>query len=716
MKKILAFTIALAITGIELFGGEKNLNGSESDWLLIVVFILAAIGILVLFVYSSRISKMKKEYQKIEKNSKDLEEKQNELLAGMSTDIQKMVKQAIGSTSAIANKNKSNEINQELSTVLQTENQLLDIANDLIEFIHLKAKKVTITSNRYVLDNLLNDITGFISKNYSIKTLELTYKIDNAIPEELIGDTLKISKILYNLLDYSIRNGATKLLLHVNKAPGFQSENELTFSILANINIDVENDAFFFKTQYDEENNKYDSLGLFVAKELATLMNGELIARNDKNGKVEFIFSTSFLYPNDYSKKPIDNNLLKKKTLIVENNDQYASALKEMLKAYEHKVTTLSPKLFFEKEDVLQNYNLIILDEKIFTASVIKSLEKIDKGQDIKVIALSNFFNPVNSQYYTKIADHKLLKPTIRGTLRHLLETAYLSKEAQEVSQADKVRSTNLKIYRDEFAKTPSVTPETFTLFKDHKLLIVEDDAINQKVLQSVLRKSGMEIDVANNGEECLKLLKEKKHYDIILMDINMPTMDGYTATREIRSNSDYDSIPIIALTTLTSTDEINKMFNTGMNAHLAKPFHKENLFTAFDMYLKSNDEEVTFYKAREVEVTYPGLNIKQGISKVNNNEEFYKEILVEFLATYQNSAIFFEKLINDFRYEQVRMYCLDIKGLSGLIGATELHALMIEIHHQLIFKKFDMLDNYVTRFHETVSTVSKSIKEYIDS
>ena len=706
----------LETLGVELFGGQESLSQGDNE-LLIATFLLGGIGIMTLILSSLRITKVKKEYVKIEKSSKELEEKQNELLSNMSVNIHDMVKQAIGTTSAIAEKMNSNEINQELHNVLKTENQLLDIANDLIEFLHLKAKKVKISNSRYKLDNLLNDITGFVSENFRIQSLHLTYKIDKDIPTELIGDTLKISKVLYNLLDYSIRNGATDLLLHIYKAPGFQSQSELTFSIHTNMKIDVENDPFFFKTQYDEENNKYDSLGLFVAKELASLMKGELITRNDENGEVEFLLSVLFHAPEISINKIQDSRLLHKKTLVVDTNVHYGDAIKEMLEVYEHDVTILTPELFFQKQHILEEYNLIILDEKLFNASVIKSLEKLNKNSDIKVIALSNFFNPSNAKYYTKIADYELIKPTIRGTLRRLLETIYLSKEEQNRTKEQKGRTTNLKVYKETFAKTPDVTIDTFALFKGHKLLIVEDDIINQKVLMGILKRSEMEIDIANNGEECITLLEKKKHYDMILMDINMPTMDGYTATREIRSNKEYDSIPIISLTALISSDEIRKMFSIGMNAHLAKPFYKEMLFTAFDMFLTSTNEEVAFAKPKEEKILhYDGLDIKRGTRQANNNEEFYKEILLEFLMTYQDSAQIFEKLIHDFRYEQVRMYCLDIKGLSGLIGAMELHNLMVEIHHQLIFKKFDMLDGYVQPFHKTVNTLNSSIKAYIES
>ena len=689
---------------------------NNTDWLIIATFILGGIGLVTLIISSFRISKLKKEYEKIEQSGKEFEDKQNELLSSMSANIHKMVKQAIGSTNALADKMQSKEINQELSDVLQTENQLLDTANDLIEFLHLKAKKVTISNNNYKLDNLLNDITGFISKNFNIRSLHLAYKIDKNIPGELIGDTLKISKVIYNLLDYSIRNGASNLLLHIYRAPGFQSNNELTFLIHTNMTLDVENDALFFKTQYDEENGKYDSLGLFVAKELAALMQGELITRNDKNGRVEFLFSMAFNAPEDATKKEYDSRLLQKKTLIVESNSYYADALKEMLEVYAHNVTILKPDLFFQEQHDLQEFDLIALDEKLFNASVIKSLEKLDKAKT-KVIALSNFFNPMNAQYYTKVADYKILKPTVRGTLRRVLEEIYIPKEELEDSTALERRSTQLKVYTEDFAKTSDVSIDTFALFQGQKLLIVEDDVINQRVLLGVLKRSGMEIDVANNGEECLEMLKEKGHYDLILMDINMPIMDGYTATREIRRHSEYDSIPIVSLTALISPDEITKMFNLGMNAHLAKPFHKEKLFTAFDMFLTSSNENVELPKPQgEKPAHYDGLDIQKGIVQANNNEEFYREILVEFLELYKDSAQVFEKLIHDFRYEQVRMQCLDIKGLSGLIGATQLHDLMVEIHHQLIFKKFDMLGDYVQLFHHTVSTVADSINSYLES
>lgn len=715
MKYPLPVLTLFFATQIELFA-QENQSMQTAYGFFLAAFVFGAIGITSFLLSSYKLKKIKEQTRRSE-GSADLEMQQNQLLSTMSENIYKMVKQAVGNTSAIASKVVKEDLNKELCSVIQTENQLLDLANDLIEFLHLKAKKVTIHHNNYKLDNLLNDLTGFISKNFHAKAIQLSFHIDKNIPSELTGDTLKISKVLYNLLDYSIRKGANDIVLKTSKSAGFQSTNELTFLIHTNLHLDVEKDPFFFKTHYDEKSNSYDSLGLFVAKELAALMQGELIARNDAQGRLEFLFSMVFHAPNNGRKQTIAPQLLHKNVLIVDHNARYGLALKEMLEVYAHKVFVLRPEEFLTKPQDLSCYDIIALDEKLFTASIVKSLEKLEKRNGLKIIALSNFFNPIDAKYYTKVANLKLLKPTTPGTLLRALETFYLPQQHKKTPTHQRATTSRLKIYTNSFANTPDVSIENFVLFKGLRLLIVEDDVINQKVLQGVLKRSEMLIDVANNGEECLKLLEKNKHYDMILMDINMPVIDGYTATQKIRQNSAYDTIAIIALTALTSPDEIHKMFDVGMNGHLAKPLHKEQLFTAFDMFLQQTNEDLKPTQRQTTKQThYEGLDIEKGIARANNNEDFYKEILEEFLNTYRKSPEIFEKLIYDFRYEQIRMLCLDIKGLAGLIGATELHALMNEIHQQLIFKKFDLLSDYTQAFYQKIEILNKTIEKYIQN
>ncbi|MDY0116656.1 MAG: response regulator [Sulfurimonadaceae bacterium] len=687
-------------------------DASSLSGLYIIAFSIAIAGVASLIFAASRIKTIKKDYEKIQQTSKELEDKQTQMVASMSEQILSMVKQAVGGTTAIANKIKKNEITEELSSVIESEYKLLDMANDLIEFLRLKSKRVTISPNNYKLDNLLNDLTGFLSKNLETTNLELTYAVDKNIPGELIGDTLKISKILYNIMDYTVEQGATKLVLHVSKTRGFERNYELTFFVKTNLKRDIEKDTSLFKAIYNESNDSYDSLGLFVAKELASLMEGELIARNDIKGNIEFLFSMAFVHPEIILQDDLDTRLLRKDIAIVDTNTDYAQALKTMLETYKHNVMVIKPSEFLQQMRETESFDIIAMDEKLFSAETMKQLEKIPTYKNAKVLALSNYLSKTNTHYYTKDADFKLFKPTTRESLLMLLRRIYLPQEEQIA--CSKRSATHLKTYTESFEKTPDVTSETFALFKGAKILIVEDDVINQKVVAGVLKHSLMQIDIANDGEECLEFLAREKHYDLILMDINMPKMDGYAATKIIRQDSSYNKVAIISLTALTSPDEIHKMFEVGMNAHLAKPLHKAELFTALDMFLQQTDEML--HEEKPKKLTFEGLDREKGIAKANGSEEFYKEILREFYETYKNSAKIFEKLIHDYRYEQVRMLCLDIKGLAGSIGANELHDLMFDIHQKLIFKKFDMLPEYINPFQEKLTVLNSTIKNYIES
>ncbi|MCD6433401.1 MAG: response regulator, partial [Sulfurimonas sp.] len=199
-----------------------------------------------------------------------------------------------------------------------------------------------------------------------------------------------------------------------------------------------------------------------------------------------------------------------------------------------------------------------------------------------------------------------------------------------------------------------------------------------------------------------------------IFMDINMPVMDGYTATIKIRHDSRYNQLPIIALSALTSVSEVDNMFTTGMNGYLAKPLKKEKLFTVFTLFVTKRAENNKVEEREEKTITQlDGLNIKLGISQSSSSEVFYKEILLEFKDAYSHSSDVFEKLVTDFRYEQLRMLCLDLKGLSGAIGAQDMQNLTTEVLQKLLFKKYELIPSFVEKYSKELKKLNKSIDEY---
>ena len=194
-----------------------------------------------------------------------------------------------------------------------------------------------------------------------------------------------------------------------------------------------------------------------------------------------------------------------------------------------------------------------------------------------------------------------------------------------------------------------------------------------------------------------------------------MPVMDGYTTTKHIRENPNYDMIPIIALTALTSHAEINAVFDVGMNAYLAKPLKKEKLFSAFAMFIHNKkDERRQSIRYEERVIKLRGLNVGVGINNSSSNDFFYKEILKEFQDTYKDSDKVFTKLVEDFRYEQLRMLCLDIRGLSASIGAEDMSLLASEVLKLLLFKKYDILKDFSPLYAKSLQRLNSSIEEYL--
>ncbi|MFT7824874.1 MAG: response regulator, partial [Sulfurimonas sp.] len=184
---------------------------------------------------------------------------------------------------------------------------------------------------------------------------------------------------------------------------------------------------------------------------------------------------------------------------------------------------------------------------------------------------------------------------------------------------------------------------------------------------------------MASDGEETVHVVTSGEvDFDLILMDINMPVMDGYTATSLIRQDCHYDGVPIVSFTALILDSEKQKMFGSGINAILSKPLNIGKLYTVFSMYM--SDQAFDMKKKedqKEMEAVFEGLDIKSGIGHANHNEALYIEVLKEFREIYGNSYEVFSRLAEEKSYEQMKMLCIDLRGLTGTIGALELQHLI---------------------------------------
>ena len=257
------------------------------------------------------------------------------------------------------------------------------------------------------------------------------------------------------------------------------------------------------------------------------------------------------------------------------------------------------------------------------------------------------------------------------------------------------------------------ITKDNFKEFAGERILVAEDNLINQKVIKGLLADSGIEITIADDGQECLDILEKDNNFLLILMDAHMPRVNGFEATIEIRAKSDYDHILVVALSGDTAADDIKKMTEAGMSEHLEKPLRMEALYDIFYAYTGGNSkveddegEYITIYMTKE-------LDGDQGLDVCGGDEDFYHEILNEFIATYENSTQELGNLLRSGDLRAADRLLLDLVGLTANIGAKNLNEISQIIKASLNDTTEKSYLTLVDQYKTSLENLIKDVKEY---
>ncbi len=692
-------------------------------WIWVALFALAIVGIIILFVSSHQARKTQRLHKILFDKQLEMEKNQTLLLTNMSENIHDIAKQALErGQNPLAKKSKSFKNKDEI--LANVENRLLDVTNDLIDFLRLKSKKVEIINEEFNINNVLNEVSGSLCSQFAGSSTELIFDIDKNIPRRIIGDSLHLGQILDSILAHLMDQvDVEEVKLEISMFDTFEDRIELQY-LFTDIGNGLTPEAIdkLFVPYYDEMTGAYVGLGLFVANELVGMMNGELSVHSAVGRGSTFTLSLPFVTMERRNKRMYrlpDKILIEKKVFIVDSNYNSALAIKKMFAYFRHEVKVLSQEEFMKNIPNLSSFDIVVIHESLFNVRLVEYLTKIKMGKELKVIALNALLQADKKSFVNDVIDIHLFKPLNQERIFEMIINLYDIKASAYSIDEEKDDRPKAKIHKTHMQETKGITREKFKDFSGKNILIVEDNLINQKVLTTLLHLSGMHITIANNGQEAVDIVKESKiEFDIVLMDINMPIMDGYTATQMIRLDSKYDTLPIVAFTALVLDSETQKMFQAGINAFLSKPLNIGKLYTALAMYLSYEPVMKTIKKITQPKkvISYRGINIDNGIRHANNSESLYLEILKEFSEAYGTSDDVFIKLIREHRYEQVKMLCLDMRGLTGSIGAEDMHNLMTEILQQLLYKKYDMVGNYKEKYIFEIQTLNKSITQYIEA
>ncbi len=704
---------------------ESLLISADNPLILLALFTLGIVGIIILFISSKELLKTKQLHEELVTRQREIEDGQINLLSNMSENIFKLTQETIENRNTILKNTKDRSLEHLLENLINSENTLLDRTNDLIGFLRIKSKKVKIINERFNLNNVLNEVAGLVGANHEGSKAELIFDIDHTVPRFLIGDSLHLGHILTNLLEFSLsQTSADEVRLNVTIFHTFEAKTELQFQIIdTGAGFDQTDIEKIFIPFYDEQSSEYIGLGRFVAHQLVELMGGEISVQSSRGKGTAFTFVLPIQVNNSEEKRNYrlpEKILTAKKVFIADSNHNVALSIKKMFAYFRHDVRVMTQEQFTAAKPKLEEFDIVILGEELFNSFVVEYCKTLQKNRDIKIISVGSMLRPLKSKIAEDVISRRIEMPINQERVFELIVDLYGVKEEQtaaDVSGKAKEESDRELIYKMHIAETPNIKREQFIDFSGANILIVEDNLINQKVLVNILDKSGINLSLANNGEEAVMLITSgKKNFDLVLMDINMPVMDGYAATEYIRKTGKFDTLPIVSFTALVLDSEIEKMYHCGLNAFLPKPINIGKLYTAFERYIGTNKKAVSLrdtLSAKEVKID--GLDIGKGIKYAGGNEAMYIEILREFLVAYGKSGELVSRLVRENRNEQLKMLCLDLKGLTATIGGYKLYDVADKIHKIFIYKDLSLLPKYAQEYEVELERLKGSIRTYID-
>lgn len=574
-------------------------------------------------------------------------------------------------------------------TILNDDNQ----NHEFINFLKSNTENAKINNDIFRVQNLLNNVYALIEQDIQRKNIEFIYNVSPTVPIELVSDNLRIQKILYNLITYVIDVSDCKNVIVTLKSSTI--EKSMHFKITSNDNTKQEIQK---NISHDTEEK------LTIVKNIISEMKGHC---NSNNQSFVYDFTLPILenelYVETYYTLP--DSIKNKKVLLCEKNATSANILKNIFEHFGLKVKIHASDNISEVKD-LTHYDMIVFDTTQLIDIYLRHLGDIKTKSSLKIISLSNIPSKKRRRHQpNSIIDKYLYKPLSYGTIYTTLYDLYI-KQAPQTEKSPLKQNDDIHFIQE----TKNITPENFQDFNGGHILLIEDNIINQKIIQSILAKSTMQLQIANNGVEALEYLDNHPNVDLILTDINMPIMDGYEFTEKIREKDIFSSTPVVVVSALNFRDEIEKMYTAGANAHLTKPFKIGELYTAFNMYIQNLS-----HKEKEIKYTDDTSILDTGIGIKNiKNIISYEDALREALVSQEQSHEYIKELIIKKEFDTLYHYCKDKKSDNLSIGAIGLSNILNEIMILAENREEAILQTYIFSYFNEWRKARQYINYYL--
>ncbi len=465
-----------------------------------------------------------------------------------------------------------------IEKISKASERMLQLINDFLDFSKLEAKKIEIEHIEFDLNDVLESLSDNIGIEANKKGLDFLYQVESSLPKKYIGDPLRISQVLLNLISNAIKftpEGGVYLTIkeHERDDTFITLEFEVEDSGIGLTQDQIES-AFALFSQTDSATSRLyggSGLGLAISKELVELMGGSIRCQKAQSGGARFVFTIKLQMYNPNEQRIYrlpSKSMMFKRAIIIDTNAQSIEFLTLKLEYFHYNVVTLASLSEVAKKET--HFDLLFLDETHFNERSVSYLNSIKASYAVKIILVETLYNKIKNSKIPFEFDHKLIKPFSQQRIVDMVVDLYSS------TPVITNNSSNVEVtLKEQLLQLPHAT-----------ILLAEDNEINQKVILGLLKKTPIEVIVANNGEEAVALAKQHHNISLIFMDLSMPVMDGYTATVQIKQIPQYEEVPIVALSANVMSEEMEKILSVGMEEYLPKPFEMNTFYKLLLRYL----------------------------------------------------------------------------------------------------------------------------------
>lgn len=722
--------VALLNRAIEQLPVEKK-NEFLKKWLVLryqqkidytLLYWVLGVSLIIVIIFTLRAREMAKINDKLQQANEAVEKSshfKSQFLANMSHEIRTPMNAIVG-LGHLLSRTRLNEKQLGYINNLQISAQsLLSLIDDILDISKIEAGHIRIDPIQFNLEQLLQDLAQLTTFKLSDKDLEFIYQIGPDVPLIVTGDSFRINQILTNLVSNAIKfTESGDIILKVTMLDITGSMVWLQFEV-SDTGIGIARNKLQhlfdpFEQEDSSTTRKYGGtgLGLSICRQLTELMGGEMNAESTQGEGSKFYFKLPFSV-GDQKYKIIDSpdpDLRGLKVLLVDDNPNSLDILYQMMESMSFIVSKANSgkQALQQLNNTDTSFDLVLLDWRMPGMDGEQTAKKIRQQlprEKLPIIIMM-------TAYGRETIEQKIDRTSLDG---FLIKPITPSQLFNVIIQTHK---DTLSVVNVSNRQTHHPTWITETL--EGQVLLAEDNKINQQVASEILQQMGLDVLICNTGIEVLDTL-QKQQPDIILMDIQMPEMDGYEATRKIRGNPETQELPIIAMTANALTENIEKSMQTGMQEHISKPVDPEVLYQVLSRYLnKRSRQDNASTRSAELDVlnnwpdSIPGLNIKQGIKQIGGNEQLYQKLLKDFLNNHEHAGKTLARNIRNNELQKAAREAHILKGVAGNIGADRMQTAASQIDNKLNNKEA-ITDELLQSFTDSFNELCNNLHELID-